>query len=168
MKDILIVIVSAILLSFVAFAVALLWKVPLHNANLRAFERSFAIVAHPEKSQLLVALTDFGGFGNSNHCDYFVGEFRSSSLPHDDIVRHYAGMTIKSPDITQHAWDGEPPMESDVEVYFTDTDRDLFEWYPWSEWLAQAPQQPKEHNGTTYLVFALEDGYPPLGDYRCH
>lgn len=167
MKAIFAVVIGPPLLLILALATALIWRVPLHNANLWAFQKNFAKIAHPEKSRLLIALKDFGNFGNSNHCDYFSGEFRSSSLPHDDIVRHYADMTIPSPDTTQHAWDGEPPMESDVEVYFTDFDRDLFEWYPWSEWLTQIPQQAEQHDETMYLVFAMEDGYPPRGDYRC-
>lgn len=165
MKVMFIILGAVVLLLCVDFLVALTWRVPVHNANLRAFERSFESVLHPTQSTLHARHAEFGNFGNSNHCDYFVGEFRSSPLQRSEIARHYAGKTIRSPDITQHAWDGEPPAESEIEVYFTDDD--VFEWYPWSEWLGKVKQRP-ETGEAMYLAFALEDGYPPRGDFRCH
>lgn len=158
-------IVAAVLLPCIALLGAVTWRIPLHNVNLRAFQRSFAALSHPSESQLVMELSEFGNFGESNHCDYVVGEFRSTSLPRGKIEQYYESTSIPSPDRTQHAWDGEPPAWNEVEVAFEDDG--IFQWYPWSEWWSRVERSslPSEK---TYLIFASADGYPPRGDYRCH
>lgn len=157
---------AVILLLCVDFLVALTWRVPVHNAHLRAFERSFESVLHPTQSTLHARHAEFGNFGNSNHCDYFVGEFRSSRLSRAEIEQHYRGMTIHPPDTKLSVWDGDPPTQSEIEVYFSNAG--IWGSWPWSEWLQDDLHFFSDNEKTVYLVFAEEDGYPPLGDFRCH
>lgn len=143
-----------------------LWRIPVHHMRLGAFQRNFENVEHPDESHFIAAHKEFGNFGNSNHCDYFVGEFRTSDLSREEIIRHYQGQHIPPPDTSLGVWDGDPPVETEVEAYFLD--EDVFRWWPWSEWLEEYLPRLPEDRRKTYLVFAMEDGYPPIGDIRCH
>lgn len=166
MKTLVATLGAAILLLCIAFVLALTWRVPRHNANVRTFQKNFSTVIHPKESRVLTPLTDVGNFGNSNHCDYFVGEFRVSPLSKEELVQHYVMQLIAPPDTQNGVWAGDPPSESKIEVSFTDSER--FRWWPWSEWLHAAEPFVPEQGETAYLVYALESGYAPRGDYRCH
>lgn len=138
------------------------WKMPLHNYQLWILQKHFRLTMrpiHPPQSELRTEVAEFGNLGNSNHCDYLVGEFRSSVLSKEELKRVYAETAILSFDKVSRLL---------VEVYFTD--EDVFERdYLWSGWLSKyLPNQPYAPEGNTYLVFASSDLNPPDGDIRCH
>lgn len=166
MKAFIITLGSALLLLYIAFVSALTWTIPIHNANARTFQKNFSTVIHPKESRILTPIMDFANFGNSNHCDYVVGEFRVSSLSRTELVERYEEQTISPPDTQNGIWDGVPPRESSIGILFTDSE--TFQQWPWSEWLHSAQPLSSKQGGTAYLVYALESGYPPRGDYRCH
>lgn len=143
-----------------------LWKMPVHNMKLYAFQQNFDRLSHPQHSRLVAEIREFGNFGNSNHCDYFVGEFRESTESREAIVDHYSNQHTSPPDESQGVWSGPPPTKTDVEVYFLNDD--VFEHWPWSDWLRKFVSQLPKDRENIYLVFALESGYPPVGDLRCH
>lgn len=153
-------------IGFFLFMSPWLWKIPLHNMKLWSFQKSFERIEHMEGSRKIVSHRELNNFGNSNHCDYFVGEFRVSDRPREAIIRHYQGLYIPSPDDSIGVWSGDLPTITAIEVYFLDDD--VFRWWPWSEWLGKYASQLPEDRESAYLVFAMEDGYPPIGDFRCH
>ena len=114
---------------------------------------------HPAQSALITEAVEFGNFGNSNHCDYFAGEFRSSALPKGKIIDAYRSAPFLS-------FDGSNRLP--IEVYFLD-EKDTFHWWPWSEWLEKyLPSRPAIPGEHTYLVSAISAMHPPEGDIRCH
>lgn len=157
---------SALLLLCIAFIAALTWKIPIHNANASTFHKNFSAVMHPKKSRILTPMADFANFGNSNHCDYFIGEFRVSSLSRTELILQYEEQTIAPPNGQNGIRNGDPHRESSIEILFTDSE--TFRHWPWSEWLDSVQHFSPEPEETIYLVYALASGYPPGGDYRCH
>lgn len=147
--------------AIVLFTVAITWKMPLHNYQLWKMQRNFRSTMqsiHPVQSELRAEMADFGNFGNSNHCDYMVGEFRSSHLSKEKLRRAYAAVATSS-------FIGNRLVETDI--YFTD--EDIFTHYPWSEWLEKyIPDNRGAANENTYLIFSEDDGNPPDGDIRCN
>lgn len=70
----------------------------LNNYRLYQFNKEFKRVGHPVESKLLSRRSAVGLLvGNSNHCDYFVGEIRSSNLSEEAIEKYYADSVVKSP-----------------------------------------------------------------------
>ncbi|MFY9462564.1 MAG: hypothetical protein WAP52_00050, partial [Candidatus Sungiibacteriota bacterium] len=116
--------------------IAITWKIPLHNYQLRMMQKHFRSTmqsVHPMPSKLRAEMAEFGNFGNSNHCDYFVGEFRSSPLPKDKVLEQYAAVVTSS-------FIGNRLIETGV--YFVD--EDFFKKdYLLSEWLEKyLPNHP--------------------------
>ena len=147
------------------YVIAVTWGIPIHNYRLWVLQKNFRSTVqplHPAQSQLRAEMAEFGNFGNSNHCDYMVGEFRSSSLSKEAVMRAYAGAIV--PSFSSH--DKNSPLP--VEVYFTD--EDIFHNdYTWSEWLSKyLSRKPATSDKNTYLVFTSSDMHPPDGDIRCH
>ncbi len=146
---------------FVLLVLSMTWKMPFHAYQLRIMQirfRSTMHSLHPVGSQLLAEMRQFGNFGNSNHCDYLVGEFRSSHLSKEALRQRYAAVATSS-------FVGDRLLE--VDVYFIDDD--IFTHYPWSRWLQEyLPHERPPINENTYLIFSSNDGNPPDGDIRCH
>ncbi len=70
----------------------------LNNYRLSQFENGLSQVNHPQGSKLLARRSAVGLLiGNSNHCDYFVGEIRSCDLPREQIQKYYADLSIINP-----------------------------------------------------------------------
>lgn len=145
----------------VLFALSITWKIPIHNYQLWAMQRHFRSSmhsVHPVPSQILAEMAEFGLFGNSNHCDYFVGEFRSSPLSKEELLQGYAPVATSS-------FIGNRLVETGV--YFID--EDVFTHYPLSEWLEKyLPEHRRVPRENTYLIFSEDAGNPPAGDIRCH
>jgi len=151
-------IVFCLLVLFILF---LTWKMPFHAYQLWAMQRRFRSdmhSIHPAESQLRAEMAEFGNFGNSNHCDYFVGEFRSSPLSKKEILKRYAAIATSS-------FVGNRLLETGV--YFID--EDIFTDHPWSQWLEKyLPAHRHVMNQNTYLIFSEDEGNSPVGDIRCH
>lgn len=144
----------------------LTWKMPLHNYQLYVLQRHFYDTMqpiHPAQSKLIAEMAEFGNFGNSNHCDYQVGEFRSSPLSREEVTRAYANTSVLSFDKTSHL---------PTEIYFAEELLDAGKWWPWDEWLQKyIPGRSLvlgENKENIYLVFIASEMHPPDGDIRCH
>ena len=138
------------------------WKIPLHNYQLRMMQKHFRSTmqsVHPMPSELRAEIAEFGNFGNSNHCDYFVGEFRSSPLPKNKILEQYAAVATSS-------FIGNRLIETGVHF----VDEDFFKKdYLLSEWLEKyLPDYPHITNENIYLIYSEDAMNPPDGDIRCH
>lgn len=147
-------------------AVISTWKIPLHNYRLHILQKHFRETTspfHPVQSELLVEMAEFGNFGQSNHCDYQVGEFRSSPLSREEVARVYANTGVLSFDTTSHL---------PTEIYFAEELSNAERWWPWDEWLQKyihgRSLVPGENDENIYLVFVASNMHPPDGDIRCH
>lgn len=139
------------------------WSIPFHMLQTYLFQKQFGDEMrpfHPAQSTLLARAVDFGNFGQSNHCDYFAGEFRSGALSREEIQDAYKNAPLLS-------FDGSNPLS--VDVSFID-DNDMFSRWPLSEWLGKyLPQPHRSVSGKNiYLVYAISAMHPPDGDFRCH
>lgn len=144
------------------FVAAITWKIPLHNYQLWKMQRHFRSTMqsmHPAQSQLLAEMAEFGNFGQSNHCDYLVGEFRSSPLSKEELLNKYSTVATSSFRRNRLIETG---------VYFTD--EEFFEKdYLWSEWLSKyLPDRRHITNKSIYLIYSEDAMNPPDGDIRYH
>lgn len=144
------------------FVAAITWKMPSHNYQLWKMQRNFRSAmqsVHPAQSQLLTEMAEFGNFGESNHCDYIVGEFRSSPLSKEELLNKYAAVATSS-------FIGNRLMETGI--YFTD--EEFFEKdYLWSKWLSKyLPDRRHITNENTYLIYSEDAMNSPDGDIQCH
>lgn len=114
---------------------------------------------HPVESHLLAEMAEFGNFGNSNHCDYFVGEFRSSPLSKEKIREKYAAVATSS-------FIKDRLIETGVDFI----DEEFFKTdYLSSEWLDKyLPDRRHITNENIYLIYSEDAMNPPDGDIRCH
>jgi len=146
------------------YVVTITWKMPVHNFDLWRLGRNFQSIDsyHPVDSRLLLKNKYVGGLypEGSYSCNYFVGEFRSAAQSREEIIRAYGGHFVDSFDGT-----GRIP----VEIRFLD-DQGFFDHHPWYEWQKKLRQSPdlSTAQGSVYLVFASQIGYPPYGDIRCN
>ncbi len=148
---------------FVLFLIVMTWKIPLHNYQLRVLQRHFQNTAqplHPAQSTLLTKMAEFGNFGQSNHCDYIVGEFRKSAFSREEVQKAYAGVGILSFDKT---------ASIPIEVYLVDDIQDAagYDYYLRSWLEAYVPTQ-EQNAQDLYFVFAMSAMHSPDGDFRCH
>ena len=143
------------------FIIAITGTMPFHNYRLWMMQKQFRSAmqaVNPAQSELRAEMKEFGNFGNSNHCDYFVGEFRSSPLSKEELLQRYASVATSS-------FVGNRLIE--IGVYFIDAD--IFTGYPWSEWLEKyLPDKKHITNQNTYLIFSEDADNPPDGDIRCN
>lgn len=131
------------------------WKMPIHQFNLWKLERGFraALPSHPADSVRVLSFKKFGGRFSSaaSSCDYFVGEFRTSSLT-KEALRHY--YLSRAPSMHLRFWDEE----------------DFWIYYPWSELYGELlrifDDGPSEQEGL-YAIFTLQTIQPPYHDVRC-
>lgn len=153
---------AAVFLMILPLIVFMTWKMPLHNYQLWRMHKNFRSnmqSVHPAQSQLLAEVAEFGNFGQSNHCDYFVGEFRSSPLSKEKVLEKYAAVATSS-------FVGNRLIETGV--YFID--EEFFKKdYLLSEWLEKyLPDNHSVADEHTYLIYSEDAMNPPDGDIRCH
>lgn len=146
-------------LLFVAY---ITWKMPLHNYQLGNMQRHFRSTmqsVHPAQAKLLAEMAEFGNFGESNHCDYMVGEFRSSPLSKEEILKKYTAVATSS-------FIGNRLIETGI--YFID--EEFFKKdYLFSGWLEKyLPDRRHITNENIYLIYSEDAMNPPDGDIRCH
>lgn len=152
----------AVFCIIIFFVADMTWLMPFHNYQLWRMQRSFRSTmrsTHPAQSQLITEMAEFGNFGESNHCDYFVGEFRFSTLSKEEILKKYAAIATSS-------FIGNRLIETNV--YFID--EEFFKKdYLWSEWLSKyLPDRRHITNENIYLIYSEDAMNPPYGDIRCH
>jgi hypothetical protein len=147
-----------------ALIILLTWKMPLHEYQLQVLQKNFQVAVNainPAQSSLLAKTAEVGNFGGaSNQCDYFAGQFRSSSLPRERLEQIYTNISISS-----FSGDKNNPLKA--EIYFINDD--IFEHDPWSDWRKRyLPNNLSAINGNVYLVWVLSESHNPDGDIRCH
>lgn len=151
-------------LALLAFGVIV--NMLLNNATLRTFERHFTAVAHPASSESLATSSRTGNLGcASNHCDYFVGNLRSTSLSREALLAHYGNMTIPSPP--------DPYFEEPTEIQLWFFEKEVPECEPEVDRLFNEPENwrvdlSEYADKTLYIAFAEAAGAPPGADIRCH
>jgi len=152
--------VFCVILWFIAVT---MWEAPIHQFNLWTLGRNFKTVNshHPEDSRFVLKVRDFGNLfrAASNGCDYLVGEVRVGKGSQEEIARYYQGLFIKS-------FDGTDPVPVEIRFFNKENWMDPYRWSDWRD-KAQAYIESAALDGTPYMVFARQDGYPPYGDMRC-
>lgn len=155
-----------IMLSVLLFLFLIPVNMLLNNADLRSFERGFAAIEHPLSTKSLATSSRTGNLGcASNHCDYFVGNLRSTSLSREALLAHYGDMTISSPP--------DPYFKEPTEIQLWFFDEEVPECEPEVDGLFNEPEHwgvdLSEHaDKTLYIAFAEAAGAPPGADIRCH
>ncbi len=99
-------------------------------------------------------------FGNSNHCDYFVGNLLRSELSLEQLQKHYSAYSIISP------LQSEKPDKPAIEAW-----RENSWLVPVPDYLSRAVNWKLPalgaSKGQLYLLSVSDGGYPP-DDLRCH
>ncbi len=165
------VLMIAILLCF-----ATLWITSWGSlGNSKQFLHNFEQIPHPNESELVVSKSRSGLLvGNSNHCDFFAGQIRHSTLTQQEITDFYQGKTI--PFVS----DGENQMRFQdetavrVRVLFIEQEDIVVRtsgMLPYSlekvsDWGIDLADYPED---VLYVVYVFDVGYTPgLWDGHCH
>jgi hypothetical protein len=135
----------------------------VNDFRLWRVERSFDSVKHPSGTRLVMRIREVGLLiGNSNHCDYFVGELRSYSGEPERIKAAYAGARV---------WEPIPEGAGEVRVVFPQNGKvpneDAFTVPYLLEDSADWGVIPK-FGEKLYYVYFLSAGQDPGFDFRCH
>lgn len=151
-----------VLCGSIGLAIFISWKIPWHTVNLWRLEENFQAIAphHPADSKLLLKRKYVGGLypSGSVSCSYFIGEFHSSALSREEIVRAYQNITVTSFDRT---------TELSVEVRFADEGFLDDPWYKWREELLRS-LSPSATEETIYSVVVAHMHHSSYaGDFRC-
>ena len=147
--------------AIILFVAGITLKMPIHNYQLWNMQRKFRSgmqSVHPAQSKLLAEMAEFGNFGESNHCDYMVGEFRSSPLSKEELLKNYAAVITST-------FVGDRLIETGVDFI----DEKGFTYDPLSAWLEKyLPHRHYSTNENMYLIYFEDAMNPPDGDIRCH
>lgn len=127
------------------------WKMPFNNLYLKVLEYNFrksVVALHPKESTLIAEVAVVGNWTDGTYCEFFVGQFRSSSLSKEELEKIY------------------PNDFSTTGVYFVDSD-EVF-GSPWFELKKKYLKnyRPKD-NENIYLVWKADYDNSPDGDIRC-
>ena len=139
----------------------------LHNRALSRVREEYARVTHPGSSAALDSFSDLGiaAGGNGNHCDYLVGEIRETDDAPESIKTHYSRFSFPPLDPQGGQWATGEPLPVTVEFPGSPDDTGVLRWdIPDALTNARAKQRKK----TLYVVYLLDGGYEPHGDFRCH
>ena len=139
----------------------------LHNRALSHVRAEYARIIHPASSLALDSFSDLGiaAGGNGNHCDYLVGEIRESDDSPAHIKAHYSTFSFPPLDAQSGQWAPRGPISVTVEFPGSPDDTGVLRWdIPDALTRASAKQRKK----TLYVVYLLDGGYDPNGDWRCH
>ncbi len=136
----------------------------LHDYALLQFKRSFSRVTHLRSSVLLHEWSQVGLLeGNGNHCDYLAAQFRETDQSPAEVRQHYAPFTVPRSDPSYETGFG---AEVPVRVEFPDLRTTDLAHLTSAE--TNAAIHRKRTKKTLYVVYAIDAGYPPDFDFRCH
>jgi hypothetical protein len=137
------------------------------NRMLGRVRGEYSSVKHPASSSVLADFSQLGiaAGGNGNHCDYLVGEIRESDDLPDQIKAHYAAFSFPMLDPQNSQWATGEPVPISIEFPGAPEDSGILR-YDISELLTKA--RAKQRKKTLYVVYLLDGGYEPRGDWRCH
>jgi len=135
----------------------------VNDTYLWQFQRNFQQISHPSSTKLLASASDVGLFvGNSNHCDFYVGETRwTNELSSEQIREFYRNMQIL-PVKNEPSFVHEADEMLRITVIFVANEQ-LNSSLPItldtvSEWGVDIS---KYRRGTLYIVQAFDAGYEP-------
>lgn len=149
-----ILIISSIIifLAVILFISILTWKIPYNNLYLKIFQKSFNTIVspmHPAQSNLIADVAEIGNWANGAQCQFFVGQFRLSTLSKESIKRSYFKESVSSG------------------VNFIE--EDIFNHSPWFKWKEKYLKNYKlKENESVYLIWTADEDSLPDGDIRCH
>jgi hypothetical protein len=137
------------------------------NRLLGRVRTEYAGVQHPASSSALESFSRLGiaAGGNGNHCDYLVGEIREGDDSPDQIKAHYSAFSFPMLDPQNSQWATGEPVSLTVEFPGSPEDTGVLRW-DIPDALAKA--RAKQRKKTLYVVYLLDGGYEPNGDWRCH
>ncbi len=132
----------------------------LHNHHLVGVEEAFSLINHPENTHPLGGVSRVGLLvGSGNHCDFFVGQVRSTTEDWESVAMHYHTLGRK------FAFDlAVSKFEDGVLQVERDAIRPPFDLESLSGWgVEKAPQ-----GEWIYAVYVADPGHAPEHDYRCY
>jgi hypothetical protein len=137
-------------------------KMPWHQYQLWILQKNFQSIVNTDsaaQSNLLAEFAIVDHWGNSNLCDYYVGQFRSSPLPKETLEEVYSNLVINS-----FPHDANNALKP--EVYFIGDE--IFNDYYYSNLLKRYLPHHLPTDQNIYLVWTSSDSHSPDGDIRCH
>ena len=137
------------------------------NRLLARVRAEYSRITHPASSSAVARFSQLGiaAGGNGNHCDYLVGEIRESDDSAEQIKAHYSAFHFPMLDPQHSQWDTAEDVTVSVEFPGTREDSGILRYdVPQRIRKARAQQRKK----TLYVVYILDGGYEPDGDWRCH
>jgi hypothetical protein len=137
------------------------------NRMLSRVRAEYSSVTHPKSSSALGSFSQLGiaAGGNGNHCDYLVGDIRESDDSPEQIKAHYSAFSFPMLDPQNSQWATGEPVSVSVE-FPGSGDNSAILRYDIAEVLRKALQ--KQRKKTLYVVYLLDGGYEPRGDWTCH
>ena len=148
----LIILSVIILLVILLFVLLATWKIPYNNLYLKSFQESFNIIVnpmHPEQSKLIIEIAETGNWANGSQCQYFVGQFRVSTLSKEIVRQSYF----------------KESMSSGIDFI----NEDAFNYEPLSGWKEKYLKNYKsKENENVYFVWILDGDKFTDGDIRCN
>ncbi len=137
------------------------------NRLLGRVRAEYSRITHPASSSALASFSQLGiaAGGNGNHCDYLVGEIRESDDAPEQIKAHYSTFHFPMLDPQNSQWAAGEDVAVSVEFPGTRDDSGILR-YDIPDLLRKARTQQRKK--TLYVVYILDGGYEPNGDWRCH
>ena len=137
------------------------------NRLLGRVRAEYSSIKHPAPSSTLGSFSQLGiaAGGDGNHCDYLVGEIRESDDSPDEIKAHYSRFSFPMLDPQNSQWSAGEPVAVSIEFPDAQQDSGILR-YDIPELLRNA--HAKQRKKTLYVVYLLDGGYEPDGDWRCH
>jgi hypothetical protein len=137
--------IATVLAIYGAFFIYSLPDVLANNKRLNHLDQEFLLIKHPESTEYIKREKRMGLLdGNSNHCDYFVGELRTYNDSKEHICQFYQDITIRDQSNTKFApglW-VEFPKSSEIsgsvfttwkDVVYNTPEDEIFGWCSQSE-----------------------------------
>jgi hypothetical protein len=137
------------------------------NRLLGRARAEYSHVTHPASSLALASFSQLGiaAGGNGNHCDYLVGEIRESEHAPENVKTHYSAFHFPMLDPQNSQWASGEDVLITVEFPGISEDSGILR-YDIPELVKKARAQQRKK--TLYVVYLLDGGYEPNGDWRCH
>jgi hypothetical protein len=149
----------------------------MHDLKLWQFRHRFNQLSHPIDSIMVASDNRFGLLvGNSNHCDFFAGQIRWTQLSETEVELFYSSHTISATYPNRQVVGGFPYTNVTVRIIPVEDDKITiggfscpipYELCDLSNWKSDMSTY-QQGEGMLYVVYALDVGYSPFWDMRCH
>jgi hypothetical protein len=136
---------------------------PFHDFTRWQLEKSMTfLISHPSSSHLISRKTFFGPrYTDTAECTYAVGEIRSTSLSHREVLHAYGKSSANLFSFAHYF-----PMH----VIIIEKNTSLALDNPADKWITEFMQHDSTETSDTiyYLVYLYKKGMPWWGDIRCY